>query len=79
MPTFKVTMQFHGAAGSGEDRYTCATRQEADAKFTQCRDFIIASFEGDSLAEIVDETDFFGIIDHNEGAWAKVFITANNE
>ena len=43
-------------------------------KFCELAELIREQFDNCPDAEVIDEPDFFGIIDHESGYWAKVII-----
>lgn len=71
----KVTFQYYTESEDGSDDYRFSRSQEAQEKFESLKELIRVQFMGCADAEVVDEPDFFGIIDHSTGEWAKVFIT----
>ena len=49
--------------------------EKAKEKFSELSEIIREQFDNCPDAEVVDEPDFFGIIDHATGDWAKVTIS----
>ena len=71
----KVSFQYYSEAEDGRDDYSFSNKAEAQEKFDSLKEIIEVQFAGCRDAEIVDEPDFFGIIDHKTGDWAKVIIS----
>ena len=71
----KVSFQYYSEAEDGRDDYSFSNKADALEKFESLKEIIEVQFAGCSNAEIVDEPDFFGIIDHSTGDWAKVIIS----
>lgn len=71
----KVTFQYYTESEDGSDDYRFSRYEDAQEKFDSLKELIRVQFMGCANAEVVDEPDFFGIIDHSTGEWAKVFIT----
>jgi len=71
----KVTFQYYTDSEDGCDDYRFSRSEDAQEKFDSLKELIRVQFMGCANAEVVDEPDFFGIIDHSTGEWAKVFIT----
>ena len=70
-----VTFQYKAGNEHGSDDYRFSHEEDAQEKFLSMKEIIEVQFQGCPDAEVVDEPDFFGIIDHSSGDWAKVFIT----
>lgn len=70
-----VTFQYYSESEDGRDDYRLSSEADALEKFESLKEIIEVQFADCRDAEIVDEPDFFGIIDHSSGDWAKVFIT----
>ena len=70
-----VTFQYYSESEDGRDDYRFSSEAEALEKFESLKEIIEVQFAGCRDAEIVDEPDFFGIIDHKTGDWAKVIIS----
>lgn len=73
-----VSFQYYSESEDGRDDYRFSNEGEAQEKFESLKEIIKAQFLGCHDTEIVDEPDFFGIIDHNSGDWAKVIISTKN-
>jgi len=69
-----VTFQYYSEAEDGRDDYRFSNKADAMEKFESLKEIIEVQFASCNNAEIVDEPDFFGIIDHTTGDWAKVVI-----
>jgi hypothetical protein len=72
-----VTFQYYSESEDGRDDYRFSSEAEALEKFESLKEIIEVQFAGCRDAEIVDEPDFFGIIDHKTGDWAKVIISTD--
>ena len=70
-----VTFQYYSESEDGRDDYRFSCETDAQEKFESLKEIIEVQFAGCRDAEIVDEPDFFGIIDHKTGDWAKVIIS----
>lgn len=70
----KITFQYKAGNEHGSDDYRFSQEDKAQEKFESLKELIRVQFMGCADAEIVDEPDFFGIIDHSTGDWAKVLI-----
>lgn len=70
-----VSFQYYSESEDGRDDYRFSSDDEAIEKFESFKEIIRVQFLDCADAEIVDEPDFFGIIDHRSGDWAKTFIT----
>lgn len=70
----KVEFKYYSSGEQGSDSYRFSNSDEAMEKFASLSEIIKVQFEDCPSAEIVDEPDFFGIIDHNSGDWARVTI-----
>lgn len=71
----KVIFQYYSESEDGRDEFRFTDEADAQEKFDSLKDIIEVQFADCQNAEIVDEPDFFGIIDHKTGDWAKVFIS----
>ena len=71
----KVTFQYYTESEDGSDDYRFSRSEDVQEKFDSLKELIRVQFMGCANAEVVDEPDFFGIIDHSTSEWAKVFIT----
>ena len=69
-----VSFQYYSESEDGRDDYRFSSDDEAIEKFKSLKEIIRVQFLDCADAEIVDEPDFFGIIDHRSGDWAKTFI-----
>ena len=70
----KVTFQYKAGNEHGSDDYRFSKKEEAQEKFLSLKELIEVQFQGCDDAEVIDEPDFFGIMDNTNGDWAKVFI-----
>lgn len=70
----KVSFQYSAGNEHGSDDYNFSQATEAQEKFMSLRDLITVQFQGCTDVEIIDEPDFFGIMDHSTGDWAKVIM-----
>ena len=70
-----VAFQYYSESEDGRDDYRFSCEEDAQEKFLSLKEIIEVQFQGCPNAEVVDEPDFFGIIDHSTGDWAKVFIS----
>ena len=70
-----VSFQYYSNNEHGSDDYRFSHEKDAQEKFLSLKALIEVQFQGCSNAEIINEPDFFGIIDHNTGDWAKVIIS----
>lgn len=70
-----VAFQYYSESEDGRDDYRFSREEDAQEKFLSLKEIIEVQFQGCPNAEVVDEPDFFGIIDHSTGDWAKVFIS----
>ena len=71
----KVVFQYYSEAEDGRDEFCFTDEAEAMEKFESLKEIIEVQFADCHNAEIVDEPDFYGIINHSTGEWAKVFIS----
>lgn len=71
-----VSFQYYSNNEHGSDDYRFSREKDAQEKFLSLKALIEVQFQGCSNVEIIDEPDFFGIIDHSTGDWAKVIISA---
>ena len=71
----KVTFQYFSESEDGRDDFRFTDKAEAQEKFESLKELIRVQFLGCDNAEIIDEPDFYGIIDHSTGEWAKVVIS----
>ncbi len=70
----KVSFQYNAGNEHGSDDYNFSQAAEAQEKFMSLKDLITVQFQGCTDVEIIDEPDFFGIMDHSTGDWAKVIM-----
>lgn len=70
----KVSFQYSAGNEHGSDDYNFSQAGEAQEKFMSLKDLITVQFQGCTDVEIIDEPDFFGIMDHSTGDWAKVIM-----
>lgn len=75
MMNYQVSFQYYGNNEHGSDDYRFTTEAEAQEKFLSLSEIIKVQFQGCRNAEVIDEPDFFGIIDHTTGDWAKVIMS----
>ena len=71
----KVSFQYYSETEDGRDDFRFTDEAEAQEKFESLKDIIKVQFYDCQNAEIIDEPDYFGIIDHSTGDWAKVIIS----
>jgi hypothetical protein len=69
-----VSFQYYSESEDGRDDYRFSREDDAQEKFLSLKEIIEVQFQGSPDVEVVDEPDFFGIIDHSTGDWAKVII-----
>ena len=74
----KVSFQYYSESEDGRDDYRFTNEAEALEKFESLKEIIKVQFADSPNAETIDEADFFGIIDHSTGDWAKVIISTKN-
>ena len=70
----KVIFQYYSESEDGRDEFRFTNDTEAQEKFESLKEIIEVQFADCPDAEIVNEPDFFGIIDQSTGDWAKVMI-----
>jgi hypothetical protein len=70
----KVTFQYKAGNEHGSDDYRFSKKEETQEKFLSLKELIEVQFQGCDDTEVIDEPDFFGIMDNTNGDWAKVFI-----
>lgn len=75
MTIFEVTFSYFSDGESGNDKFSFASHDEAQAKFDEHRAAIEQEFGGCTNADRIDETGTFGIMDRDCGSWARVCIT----
>lgn len=71
-----VSFQYYSESEDGRDDYRFSRQLDALEKFLSLKEIIEVQFQGCTNVEVVDEPDFFGIIDHSTGDWAKVIISS---
>ena len=71
----KVTFQYYSDCEDGSENFRFNSVEKAKEKFSELSEIIREQFDNCPDAEVVDEPDFFGIIDHSNGDWAKVTIS----
>ncbi len=64
----KVIFQYYSESEDGRDEFSFTNQTDAQEKFESLKEIIEVQFAGCRDAEIVDEPDFFGIIDHKTGS-----------
>lgn len=72
-----VSFQYYSDSEDGRDDYRFSNEADALEKFESLKAIIEVQFADCRDAEIIDEPDFFGILDHKTGDWAKVIISTN--
>ncbi len=70
----RVYFEFLSGGESGQDCYSFSEKEVAAAKVEELKQTINDNFSGEKKCEIVDEEDFYGIIDHSSGDFAKVYF-----
>ena len=75
MKRYEVTLDYNSMDESGTDTYRFSSRDKAIDKWCECRDIVDEIMEGHDNVERVDEDDFYGILDRNNGDYARTFIT----
>lgn len=70
----RVYFEFMSGGESGQDCYCFSEKNVAAAKIEELKQTINDNFSGEMKCEIIDEDDFYGIIDHQSGDFAKVFF-----
>ena len=71
----KVTFQYTAGNEHGSDDYRFSQEEKAQEIFESMKELIKVQFIDCPDAEVVDESDFFGIIDHSTSDWARVIIS----
>lgn len=72
----KVTFQYSAGSEHGSDDYRYNNEVEAQEKFLSLKEIIRVQFQGCSDVEVIDEPDFFGIMDKPTGDWARVMLNS---
>lgn len=75
MEKYLVYFEYYSEGESGGDKFRFTTRKEALDKMEEYKTAIKVNFEGCTDAELIDEDDFFGILDHDSGDYAKVILS----
>ena len=75
MKRYQVYFQYFNQGETGSDAYRFASPEEARAKVEELREAIVAGFEARGDLEVIDEDEFYGIMDRATGDYAKVIIT----
>lgn len=78
MNNYIVYFEYYSAGESGNDKYRFTDRQEAVDKMDEFKRAIKMNFSDCPDSEIIDEPDFFGIMDHQSGDFAKVILQQGN-
>jgi len=74
MKRYQVYFQYFNQGETGSDAYRFASPEEARAKVEELREAIVAGFDARRDLEVIDEDDFYGIMDRATGDYAKVII-----
>lgn len=74
MKTFIVYFEYFSNGESGSDKYRFTAQEEAIAKMEEFKRAIKMNFSDCPNAETIDEPDFFGILDHTSGDYAKAIL-----
>lgn len=74
MKRYQVYFQYFNQGETGSDAYRFASPEEARAKVEELREAIVAGFDARGDLEVIDEDDFYGIMDRATGDYAKVII-----
>lgn len=72
-----VTFQYFCENEDGCDKFRFSSEEKAMNKFCELSEIIRAQFDIYPDAEVIDEPDFFGIINNATGEWAKVIIVGD--
>ena len=75
MKHYEVTLDYNCMDESGTDTYRFSQEQAALDKWAECCEIVDEIMEGHDNVERVDEDDFYGILDRNNGDYARTFIT----
>jgi len=70
----KVTFQYSAGSEHGSDDYRFSNKEEAQEKFLSLKEIIKMQFTDCPNTEVIDEPDFFGILDNTTGDWARVMM-----
>lgn len=74
MKQYQVYFEYYSEGETGNDCYRFTDREAALAKMEELRDAIVDNFTDAAQPETLDEADFYGIIDHATGDYAKVIF-----
>ncbi|MDO4511723.1 MAG: hypothetical protein Q4B68_07905 [Bacteroidales bacterium] len=74
MKNYIVYFEYYSAGESGNDKYRFTSHDEALAKMDEFKRAIKMNFSDCADAEIIDEPDFYGIMDHTTSDFAKVIL-----
>lgn len=74
MKRYQVYFEYYSRGESGSDDYRFASPEEARAKVEELREAIVAGFGATGDLEVIDEDDFYGIMDRSTGDYAKLII-----
>jgi hypothetical protein len=75
MEQYRVYFEYYSQGELGSDCYRFTDVEVTRAKVEELRDAIAGNFDVSAQLEIVDEDDFYGIMDRATGDYAKVIIT----
>ncbi len=75
MAKYRVCMEYYSEGESGQDCYNFTDEDVAKAKMEEIKQAIINNFTGEVGCEVIDEEDFYGILHHKTGDFAKVILT----
>ena len=74
MKHHEVHFTYFGGNESASDTFRFSSAQEAQEKFCELRDVIEHNFAQCARPEVIDEPDFFGIRDLEDGSFARVIL-----
>ena len=74
MKNYVVYFEYYSEGESGNDKYRFSSEEEALAKMDELKHAINVNFADCADTEIIDEPDFYGILDHATGDFAKAII-----
>ena len=74
MKRYQVYLQYFNQAETVSDAYRFASPDEVRAQVQELREAIVAGFDARGDLEVIDEDDFYGIMDRATGDYAKVII-----
>ncbi len=78
---FEVSYQYFFESESADDSFRFSNRAETLERFNHFRDIInhqwlpMMRANADTSLEIVDEPDFYGVINHATGEWVKTTLS----